>query len=559
MIGNIFFIFCFIVVSKIVTAEDKCSSSTDVFVHRRITIPQKPLSSVVIHMYKAPQIMISCLSFKEFGPACGEDSVPVLCHRRVNATLSPFICESLSQYKSVPNGKFTRGDRNGPEMMWIIKWNPVTKGVYCFPLTLEVRLLAFVNGPHIPSTTLASIFGFIAVLCLIFILIAVFYFCRGRYNQLDTAGVTTISGPKINFRGTQPAVTDPHSLTSEINYRPKIVLPMRVGTGDLVSRYEAILNDPKTPKGAIIVDENGTVIHGVRQLPHSGFPSDKRPSPPAPGGGVDDGLLQSHKPAAQQPVGSSIRRRRHRTLGDDDDRLDDRDASSVCFRSGLQGEPQFPTQPNFSPNRGDDKESSVPDSLIAQPQDTQMPVKYIPQWMYGSFGRGGTIPEPGDSARYAGSHTPLGAHKPRLTNELRSALKKSVLRSPALPNQEENGFSISIQESDPLDKGRSDIGAPCISDSGIESNPSYTDFQRADARVRSKAIVADTVTYVKAGGILTPGRAERGGRISAPKVAGRDGGLSEGATRMWVCEDCGTSIGDTNDSVYCLVTGKRHF
>ena len=266
------------------------------------------------------------------------------------------------------------------------------------------------------------------------------------------------------FRGPQLAVSEPAKVIQQ--GITKVYLPVRDsgGLNELTSdRMGALLGDPNTPHGKSIYLQGAEAEFD--RGPGSSMRRRHRPSPPAPGDGTFD-------PVLQQRIVDARRMNRSRGMGGGDDFEHDEDAFDYAYddegpvdfddnsaagrarvarwqeaseRRRLQNRgsakkkdnrvPQrgalFPTQRNWATGGGDDTEDSFaayrsggdarPDDVDdddieyeigpdgqqqrrrrggprapGAQQATRQQVKYIPQWMHGSFGRGGVIPEVGD-------------------------------------------------------------------------------------------------------------------------------------------------------------------
>lgn len=436
-------------------AQDTCDSDTDLFIHRVVTIPQKPLNPLLIQRFQAPALEIRCLSIQEAGPAgttpatC-PTSPPILCSRRASDTLGTLSCETLTDYVSDFNAKIDRGDRSGPDMIWIIKWDPAIKSVSCFSRTLEIRLLAFARGEHVPSVALAVIFAIVAFIVVLMIVLAMIYFCRLRYKQMDQAGATTIGGPKMNYRGMQMHAAEPEANRNNLT---RVILPVKQSGAieDLNTKYENAIRT--SPRGTLIIDDDGDVSRGPNMI----MPP-RRASPPQPGDGIDDPVLQSRIQDARRR--GMVGRRRGppgiNEMDEDDDgygpenfdrdgplrAMDDPNGGDIVYddygqpigrrpprrKGGRRGnnyntESQlFPTQDGWSTiddgtrgapsargytdpyaeefDENDVDENGEPRRRMRGPQGFEGGngnfVKFQPQWMHGSFGRGGVIPEFGE-------------------------------------------------------------------------------------------------------------------------------------------------------------------
>lgn len=436
-----------------------CSSDTDLFVHRIITIPQKPLNPILLQRYQAPSLDIRCLSVDEAGPSgvsatlC-PTTTPQLCTRLASDTLGPLTCETLSDFASDPNTKISRGDANGPDRVWVVRWDPSSRSVTCFPRTIEVRILAFARGEHQSSTTLAVLAAIVAFAAVLLIVLAIVYFCRLRCLQLDRAGATTIGGPKMNYRGMQMHAAEPEANRSNVT---RVVLPVKQSGAieDLNSKYEDAIRT--SPRGTLIIDESGDVSRGPNMIAQP-----RRASPPQPGDGIHDPELASKIQSARR---RGMMGRRRGPMGingveEDDDgygpdafgrgpamlSLDDPNGGEIVYddygtpigrrpprrrgqsRGRRNTESQlFPTQDGWStmdesgtaksrgfvdpygedfndengPIEYDENGQPIRRRSMRAPQGLNDPnatyVKFQPQWMHGSFGRGGVIPEFGEA------------------------------------------------------------------------------------------------------------------------------------------------------------------
>ena len=480
-------------------AQDTCDSDTDLFINRVVTIPQKPLNPLLIQRFQAPALEIRCLSIQEAGPAGTTSatcptSPPILCSRLASDTLGTLSCETLSDYVSDFNAKIDRGDRSGPDMIWIIKWDPAAKSVNCFSRTLEIRLLAFARGEHVPSVALAVLFAIVVFIVVMMIVLAMIYFCRLRYMQMDQAGATTIGGPKMNYRGMQMHAAEPEANRNNLT---RVILPVKQSGAieDLNSKYEDAIRT--SPRGTLIIDDEGEVSRG----PNMVMPP-RRASPPQPGDGINDPALQSRIQDARRR--GMVGRRRGppgiNEMDEDDDgygpdnfdrdgplrAMDDPNGGDIVYddygqpmgrrpprrRGGRRGgnnnnaESQlFPTQDGWSTMDGgtrgapsargytdpyaeefdedDVDENGEPRRRMRGPQGFEGGngnfVKFQPQWMHGSFGRGGVIPEFGDVDPSEMHHTsnnnrgPSTVHASNPNNHPRPAQR---YRNPPPPTQQ---------------------------------------------------------------------------------------------------------------------------
>lgn len=294
-------------------AGGSCSSSTDEFIHRYVTIPQKPLSTVLVQRFLGPELAIRCMSVTTVaGPSCPAAPIPTLCYRKASDTLAALTCEALPDFASDANTKVTRGGRDGPDMVWIVKLDTAGMPPSCFARTEEVRLMALVRGEAESSIALFVIFLIVVILVMLVVFAIIAFGCYQRYHQLDGAGAAAAAGPKMNYQGAQLNVAEPHVLEQKIE---RYLLPVRAsgGTEDLAAYYEKIMNDPNyDPAVDGVVFDNGDLdmSRGPRSVRRI-----TRASPPRPGDGEDDGRLAHHTAMRQMIADRSARRRRGNSRG----------------------------------------------------------------------------------------------------------------------------------------------------------------------------------------------------------------------------------------------------
>lgn len=425
----------------------ECFSTTDQYIVRSFTVIQP--SNVLIQRYRGSQIKLFCSSFEEVGPSCPA-LLPTLCSRPAGDPSAQMKCETLAEFGSDINAGVSRGSINGPQMLWLLQWDGTQLPPSCFPRVVNARLLAFVYNENVASTAVFVILLIIAIVCVALILLSFVHQVRSRWLKIDTAGATAIAGPKMSFRGPQLGVTEPGAaLPPGVT---KVYLPVR-DSGALndmtADRMGALLSDPNTPRGKSIYLQNadGEVDRG----PGSSMRRRRRASPPAPGDGTFDVALQQRIADARRVTRRVGGGGQHEDEGDEDafdyafddegpidfddttttgqariarwqEAADRRRAQNPTRKKKDARVPQrgalFPTQRNWTTGGGGDDEDSayaayrsggdepVGDDEDGAPGGPGAPgsrggaprpqVKYIPQWMYGSFGRGGVIPELGD-------------------------------------------------------------------------------------------------------------------------------------------------------------------
>jgi hypothetical protein len=438
-----------------------CFSTTDQYIQRTFTVLQP--SNVLVQRYQGSMIKIYCSSFSEAGPSCA-GLLPTLCSRPALDASAAMTCETLAEFGLNTNAAVSRGSINGPPMLWLLQWDGTQLPPSCFPRVVNARLLAFVYNDRVESTAVFVILLIIAILSVLLILLSFFHHVRSRWMKIDSAGATAIAGPKMSYRGPQLGVTEPAKAVQP--GITKVYLPVR-DSGALsdmtADRMGALLGDPNTPRGKSIYLQgaDGDVERG----PGSSMRRRRRASPPGPGDGTFDPILQ-------QKIVDARRMNRGAFRGGDDDFEGDEDAFDYAYdddgaidfddqtpagrarvsrwqeaserrralnpRSGKKRDnrlPQrgalFPTQRNWTTGGDGDGEDSLaayrsgpdndnnndeeeyeyeigPDGQQQRRRRSGGPrapgsqgiarqqVKYIPQWMHGSFGRGGVIPELGD-------------------------------------------------------------------------------------------------------------------------------------------------------------------
>lgn len=459
-----------------------CSSTTDEFIHRYITIPQKPLDSILVQRFVGPELSISCLSVvTAAGATCTQAALPRLCYRAASDTLASLTCEYLSDYMADANAKVTRGSRSGPDMVWVIQLDTTNQPASCFARTEEVRLLAFVRGNPESSIALFVILLIVVVVVVVVAALLIAFSCYQRSSQLDSAGAIAVAGPKMNYLGSQIHAAEPQVLNQNIKH---VLLPVRASAGveDLTTAYRKVLMDPNydpstAEGGRQLAIEQGRAPSSVRRI--------LRASPPKPGDGQDDGQLQRYEEMRRMAqlkgrsqrrgsrgggsdiddgnysvFGDAFGRSSHRGFqqGSSDEEysseegdqhydptnlmdVNDPNGGEIVYDSAgraigrrrkhkpRRALPQsmkgggrrdvngslFPTQDGWRTIDGQDEENSDEeyDELGGGRgsvrgggkgnKDRGLPgfdggpngqgVKFIPQWMYGNFGRGGIIPE----------------------------------------------------------------------------------------------------------------------------------------------------------------------
>lgn len=430
-----------------------CYSNTGAYLVKSLTVATQPLRASLIQRYQGNQLTIDCMSFVEYGPSCGSSSVPQLCYRAAADASASFTCETLTEYVDNPDAQIVRGSQDGPEMIWLVKWDGTSKSVSCYPRQVDIRMLAFIENGVESSDTVFALLLIVSILSVLLIVVALYSYIRTRYYQLDSTGATSIAGPKTVFRGPQMAVQAPTAYAKDIT---TVYLPVRdsAALNDMTtSKVGQLLSDPNTPRGrrAIYLDDDGADGSQFPRGPGNSSIRRRKASPPAPGDGIHDPVLAQKMMEGRQ-MRTRLRRHGKRSDGgdDDDDALfDDEDRFNARMRGqddyednlegssrrggpgssrrggpGSQQRPRrgmlFPTQANFTvagedtandllmqqqygSTRGldfndDDFDPEKPEMLPPKGNlnGSQHTIRYVPQWMQGSFGRGGVIPEAGD-------------------------------------------------------------------------------------------------------------------------------------------------------------------
>ena len=118
---------------------------------------RSPSSAVLVtELGIDPTIKIYCIRILENPDAgeCAKRSVPRLCRNFLNV---PELCESLAEYTYSSNREVVRGETNGPDVKWLLLWDPRNKPSYCYPRDVVIEIEYALEKPLGKSTVLAVI------------------------------------------------------------------------------------------------------------------------------------------------------------------------------------------------------------------------------------------------------------------------------------------------------------------------------------------------------------------------------------------------------------------
>jgi hypothetical protein len=86
-------------------------------------------------------------------------------------------------------------------MEYDLMWDPSGMSASCFPRSIMFRYLVIVRDTHTPSVALMVILTIIAAIAFLGALLSILLYLRRRWLRLDSAGATTLGGPKGAFLG----------------------------------------------------------------------------------------------------------------------------------------------------------------------------------------------------------------------------------------------------------------------------------------------------------------------------------------------------------------------
>ena len=103
-----------------------------------------------------PTIRIFCIRLIESPDtgSCATRSLPRLCKDFINVEGK---CESLAEYRYTPNREIVRGEANGPDVKWILLWDPMNKPANCYPRDVTIEVEYILEKPQGRSAVLAVI------------------------------------------------------------------------------------------------------------------------------------------------------------------------------------------------------------------------------------------------------------------------------------------------------------------------------------------------------------------------------------------------------------------
>ena len=122
-----------------------------------------------------PVIRIFCIDYIETPSEgeCSTRSLPRLCRDGIEATN---FCEDLPEYTFSSAKEITRGDADGPNIRWLLMWQPNGKPDSCYPRDIAMYVTYQVESPLEGSTALSVI----AIIALSIMVIALSAFCLSR-------------------------------------------------------------------------------------------------------------------------------------------------------------------------------------------------------------------------------------------------------------------------------------------------------------------------------------------------------------------------------------------